>query len=340
MRSFAGIRIWKVSLAMAMLAIATSSRAVESQKRFILDRVTHQESARWTALTRAIPSTSGVRVFWWNIANGASEADAKSLTSNLELLAVSKIAPDVIALGEYSARALPETTYSQLAKRYPVRKFIRYNSLTSTGIAIFSKLPLTTSRVSELEWVPASLDGRGEAEYRAYWANDQADGGEGFYARPLREILFAAGKKTVSFTPLHLAEPWRDLSKRTDGKIEFALATASELFFGTSNPLITQVDSLVRWLKAGKNADKLLVGDFNLPRGFAGVPTLGFRRLERVLNSAILHTQNSFPTPSSPHTFPSMQIDHAFVGGALAAPVAGVLPLKGSDHFPIFLIVR
>lgn len=325
-------------LAVAVLLVAGTSHAAGS---FVLDRTTVTEKARWNSISRSISeSKKGIRVLWWNIANGASEADPESLTSNLEILVTSKLAPDVIALGEFSEKALPETTFSQISQRYPIRQFIRYNPLTSTGIAVFSRLPMKTVRMGAIDWIPDSFDDAAIAKYRSYWAEGSSDGGDGFYVRPVREIHVLGRERLISFTPLHLAEPWRDLGKQSDGKIDYVLSTMSELYFGTTNPLITQIDFVTKWLEDGVSKDRLVVGDLNLPRSFVGVPTLGYRRLSRVMRSAITSAQNSFPTPSSPHSFPPMQLDHAFIGGSLRAPVAGVLPLKGSDHYPVYVIVN
>lgn len=334
-----GRRALLVSAFVLVLSSALVVRA-ETAKRFELDRVSTLEASRWSRLSKTIPAAKGLKIFWWNIANGASEADPDVLRANLELLASSPLAPDVIALGEFSSRSLPEPTYSQLASKYPHRTFIRYNAGTSTGIAVFSKHAMTPIRAASFRWIPSALSEEQAADYRESWAPGHADGGDGFYVRPLRELRLDVEGKSIAFTPIHLAQPWRELGKRSDGTIDFALATLSELYFGTENPLITQVNVLVNWLKAGTNANRVLVGDFNLPRSFVGVPTLGFRRLDRVLEPAITQVENSFPTPSSPHSYPPMQIDHAFVSGQVSAPVAGVLPLKGSDHYPLYVIVR
>lgn len=321
-------------------ASAVAADSTATKNAFVLDNPTPAEQMRWSSVTSAIVASRGLRVFWWNIANGGSEGDVRTLSSNLELLVRSKIKPDVIALGEYSAKALPKATLDLLVATYEARQFIAYNKLTSTGIAVFSRLPLKTVRAATLRWVPSALSPDAAEAYREYWAKGHGDGGDGFYVRPLREIQVVYEGKAIGLTPIHLAQPWRQLSKQTDGKVDFALKTMSELYFRTSNPLITQLSVLTNWLKSGMTPEKLVLGDFNLPRSFAGIPTLGFRRLERVLDSAIPHVENSFPTPSSPHSYPPMQIDHAFIAGELQSVAAGVLPLKGSDHYSVYVVVR
>ncbi|MES2963850.1 MAG: endonuclease/exonuclease/phosphatase family protein [Bdellovibrionota bacterium] len=332
-----------IVLAATILVLGSAASAFAQAvqpPRFVLDRVSKSEQARWNVLTREISAAKGLRVFWWNIANGGGEGDVRTLSSNLELLVRSKLSPDVLALGEYSARALPESTSALLETQYPIRQHIRYNSLTSNGIAIFSRLPLKTVRAANLRWIPSALSAEEVVSYREFWAQGHTDGGDGFYVRPLREIEIVYEGKSIAFTPIHLAQPWRELGKRADGKVDFALLTMRELYFGTKNPLITQVNVLTNWLNAGTTPEKIVVGDFNLPRSFVGFPTLGFSRLDGILDPAIKQVENSFPTPSSPHSYPPMQIDHAFVGGNLKVVAAGVLPLKGSDHYPVFAVIR
>lgn len=333
----AAILVVTASLGVSAGATAATPSAT---KAFTFDAPTSAEQSRWRTLTSAIVNSKGLKVFWWNIAHGGAEGDVRALAGNIELLVRSKIKPDVMVLGEYTAKALPAATFELLADAYPERQFIAYNRLTSSGIAVFSRVPLKTVRAATLRWVPSALSPDAAEAYRQYWAKGHSDGGDGFYVRPLREIQIVYEGKAIGLTPIHLAQPWRQLSKQADGRVDFAFKTMTELYFGTSNPLITQLAVLTNWLKAGTTPEKLVLGDFNLPRSFAGVPTLGFRRLERVLDSAIPRVENSFPTPSSPHSYPPMQIDHAFIAGELQSVVAGVLPLKGSDHYPVYVVIR
>ena len=89
------------------------------------------------------------------------------------------------------------------------------------------------------------------------------------------------------------------------------------------------------------NKDRIVLGDFNLPRGAFGVPTLGYRMLTRNMKNAIQVEQPSFPAPSSTgHREPPMQIDHAFIHGELQSEAGTIAPLKGSDHLPLYVIIE
>jgi endonuclease/exonuclease/phosphatase family metal-dependent hydrolase len=85
----------------------------------------------------------------------------------------------------------------------------------------------------------------------------------------------------------------------------------------------------------------IVVGDFNMPKELMGFSTLGFQKISSGLTDIIASGAPSFPSSGAVETkkFPLMQIDHAFTSPSLSATAGEVLPLRGSDHYPLYLIL-
>ena len=50
---------------------------------------------------------------------------------------------------------------------------------------------------------------------------------------------------------------------------------------------------------------------------------------------------HTFPTPSAPvRYYPQMQLDHGFHSESLDVRAAEALPMKGSDHYPIYFVIQ
>ena len=74
---------------------------------------------------------------------------------------------------------------------------------------------------------------------------------------------------------------------------------------------------------------------------FGAIITRGFRLVQRGLKWVFTGQTPTFPTRSSADSgwYPPMHIDHGFVDPQVEVQQARVLPLKGSTHYPFYLVV-
>jgi endonuclease/exonuclease/phosphatase family metal-dependent hydrolase len=314
----------------ANLRPASTDYAVELVPKSMTDK--------WTRFYESVEKAKGFKVMWWNAADGS--LDRKSLSSNLLMLADSQAKPDLIALGEYSDQTLSKETIAELRKQYPHYFFLPYSSgHPDHGIAIFSANPVSIGRSQLLDWVPSSLGPTEKDAYRTRWSSGMEGMEDAFYGRTARELLVQTPNGTVTLVPVHLAQPWRAIRTASPGAVGLA-KTVQEMFLGRENPLMVQISNLIRWNAAGKQERRVLIGDFNMPRGILSFPTAGFQELKRAFRFNDLGPESSFPTPSSPlfKSYPPVQIDHAFSSPDMRSSLGGILPIRGSDHFPVYSV--
>lgn len=300
------------------------------------------------------PSTANdLKVFWWNIRDGAywshqlqdqakkaGDPNAKSpLDENLKTLALSSNPPEVILLGEFELSCLEKDTDDLFAKLYPYQLYVPDSKdHLGIGIQIYSAYPFETA--SELlDWSPYYATTEKQEAFKKEWAEKVKDGGERFYDRSFSDLKIKKGDKLWHVLPVHLLNNWSPLAAQI-GK-EGAGIT---LLFGTNNPHYRQVERLVDEKIApildsnSKNVNLLLIGDFNLPDELFGIMPVAYRLLSN-------HLQSAFQTYGTPFTFPAvntdmssvrrMTIDHAFTSEAVETLSRAVIPLTGSDHYPI-----
>jgi endonuclease/exonuclease/phosphatase family metal-dependent hydrolase len=283
-----------------------------------------------------IREAKGLRVFWWNVARGELSGDG-SLLKNLQALAQSDLSPDIIALGEVSRDMVVHELEKQIGQSYSHSEFLPYNRFSpNLGIYVLSRYPLKLNAQKTLGWIPEELSPTERADYLTKWRSPSAD--DPFYLRTVSDLRVDYLGTEISLVPVHLAQPWRQIRETSSNRATAMIDTLKEIFFGTSNPLFTQIKELQTWLHQQSSSARVVFGDFNTPTGFLGFPTRGFRELMSEMHESLARSAISFPTPSSPlkSQYPSVQIDHAFVEGDVNATSAEVLPLKGSDHFPVY----
>lgn len=86
------------------------------------------------------------------------------------------------------------------------------------------------------------------------------------------------------------------------------------------------------------------LGFRQLPGGeiLSSAVTRGFKLAQQGLKWAFDGQATTFPSRSAADRshYPPMHIDHAFVGGGIDVRMARVLPLRGSTHYPFYLVVN
>lgn len=308
-----------------------------------------------------LKTADGMRVLWWNIADGKTLSD-HTLENNILTLTGSDLKPDLMLFGEYSENSFTPSVQAQLLVDYPYHFVIPYNAyLIQLGIAVYSRTEIHVDQRTELQWIPADLragqntsqntsQNIGQAgdhvasqespevdQYRKKWFT----GGDGnmFYLRPLWDLRVKFKGRDVSVVPIHLAQPWRQIRMSATNRLTAIYSIVRELFFSERNPLMVQLKNLEKWLKRNPSDGRIILGDFNTPVGFQGLmQTVGYQNLSGYLKPAVQTETTSFPAPASPlaQQYPKMQIDHAFTQGTLGSTAAEIMPLRGSDHFPLY----
>ncbi|MCA9668372.1 MAG: endonuclease/exonuclease/phosphatase family protein [Myxococcales bacterium] len=301
------------------------------------------------ALARIGRASRGLRVMWWNIQYGAQNDAAKGrpLDHNLRALTRSALSPDVVLLGEFESHAISPAVRAELDKRYPYRHYVALNDAVSQrGIQVFSKHPLDAKHQERWDYVPAGADAKTAEAYRADWRSFRGE--KGFPRRYIRlTVKHPQTGKAIDILPIHTAQPWDRYTEQASVKALGKARVAYELLAGGNNPLMHQLRRLRGKLERdyGKDLDRkpmLMLGDFNLPRGRFGIRSRAYRLTRRNLSDAFTHWAPSWPasTAGEYKGYPKLKIDHAFTGGDLSARAAEVLPIKGSDHYPIYVVVE
>lgn len=284
-------------------------------------------------------NSKSIRVFWWNVQHGYTNERLGSdpLGENLQSLANSTNSPDVIALGEFTYKAFSKKTLQTLRSQY--REFyVPYNEETpEVGIAIFTKGQVEEIVIQPLEW--------GTPEFRKEWGKDFFP--TYYFKKPYIRIAVTIAGQTYSVVPVHIAQPWMKI-KKNFGRVLGKPAVVMSLLYGKNNPLAYQMRELGKAMQKDlenenqniKTSHLVLIGDFNAPRAIGPQSTYSYRYLRDLgLLHAFEKTQATFPTVSSGDysKFPGLQIDHAFVSPNLSVLSGGMLPFKGSDHYPIYV---
>lgn len=299
-----------------------------------------------TANKVILPLSSRVKadelsVLWWNT-ECAAEARAGQrafVQSNLKELSARENKIDVVLLGEFCAANIAPETLEALSKQYPYFKHINYNNDSlGFGFGVYSAHPIAFSETKILDWVPASEPLASQNIYRSFWQNNNTNTVN--FKRAYTNLKIIKNNKSYNLVPVHLAHPWESYLKvffKNSHKLA-SLAIAHELLTGTRNPLMCQLENLFTQIKNDfQNPDDyrlMLIGDFNFPTDIARVPTAGYRLIKN--NGFVNGMTSRQPT----QRYRNLKIDQAFISEGSALSDSEVLPLEGSDHYPIFVRLK
>jgi endonuclease/exonuclease/phosphatase family metal-dependent hydrolase len=295
--------------------IFTSSLAFAGQEN-------NELSWEWdagTAKKETLSDPANLKVLWWNMACGnindqlmRKNKEPDSLYKNINILALQKNPPDIIALGESCPGHIPKATQALLKKVYPYNfNLVHSNPFGKTrmGIWIFSKWKLT--KINQQNLAPDVSEEQNKITARTY-------------------LLFKVthNKGDFYFSPVHFYNPWRQYSN-------FELVFAA---VGTDNVNYKQAEEFIKLLENDLDLEKdpvLVIGDFNSAKNFYGVNMATVSLFNRKLFDRGTG-ETTFPTPSGKALgigFPDVTIDQTFTSFKQGS--TAMLPLKGSDHFPI-----
>lgn len=267
-------------------------------------------------------AAGGLRVFWWNI--HAGQADERRKTSDFsdnisKLIQAPKLAPDILSFAEYYDGALEPAVLARLRKRYRYSIWQPYDHVTGhgLGIAVYSRFPIKMSSLDFLQ------------------VRDRSD------SRPEMILTVHAQGKELLLVPIHILDAWKSYRARHGGFL-----TGAQILAGNDNPVADQIHQFIDNLKARlgsryQRADTIIVGDFNQPTSLLGIPTAGYRLLQSGWKDAIESAAPTFPArkAAEARSYPEMAIDHAFVSQGVRVSTGVVLPLLGSDHYPLYVVI-
>lgn len=331
----------------------------ETLRRPIGSLATLQQQILWDEpvkeghLDEAQKADAGLRLFWWNIESGnrSSKRPDRPLDRNLAALVESPLRPDVMALGDYKPGALSEETEQVLDAHYPERQFVPYNDESpDQGILILSTHPFSEAHTAPLDYAPIEATEEERAAYRAGWTEGNPDASH--YPRTYRRVTLdhPVLSRPINLVPTHAVQTWNTTLNRGP-KAVAAVLTGFDVVFNGSSPLVNQLRHLRATLSDDLGPDlddagAVVFGDFNMLRQF-GVRTKAYSTATSGLIDLFLDAKDaaSWPAASAPE-FRSktmnrkMQIDHAFASRDITREHAQVLPMAGSDHYPLYMVVR
>lgn len=272
-----------------------------------------------------------LRVMWWNIDCATTTAKvngSKSYKSNLEKnilnILSSELRPEVLILGEYCPIYLSDNFEKVLQGKYKYKHHLERNipqyktssgkTNQRNGIMVLSDHPLKLL-----------------ADEPLYASNEKLQNDK----KNRRYILLqiAKGSRKVYLNPLHLYNPWREY------RAQYGLiSTFMEIEGGSENPNALQGRQVVEknLNYVSPESSLLVIGDFNSPKSFYAVNGYTYKALNNSFQSLIADTSDTYLDSGA---FMSSSIDHAF-GQNLKALYGRVLPLAGSGHLPLYLIVE
>jgi endonuclease/exonuclease/phosphatase family metal-dependent hydrolase len=318
--------------------------------------------------------TPGLRVFWWNIEGGNTNQQISSggcpnyrfdhpLEHNLVALSHSSIAPDVIGMGEYTPGVLQPWAQHELERIYPYHFYTPYSATAGGGIGVFSRVPLSPHAPEALAWEAGKTTAEKLVNRDSWIKNFPSAAG---FDRPYLRYETAFRGRTVNLVVEHLANPWPGIqqAKREAlpgwltgaplvgpllSRVCAAALTGQDIFFDDDSPLSIQAnelhEKLIRDFGPGIDAAPvLLTGDLNAPTK-SSVHRLLTRKMGDAFGPVtrrIPNAQSSFPAScaASHGAFPELKIDHALISRKMKSPLAQVLRLHGSDHYPFYVIVE
>lgn len=290
-----------------------------------IDQLVWDEPLTSKTSTDIESSGSSFKIFWWNI--GCNIVNAKleqkhkpGLYENLLTLAQIKESPHMIVLGEFCHKKFNKSKWEELKKFYPNEYHLiksNPNFGIDNGLLVLSKFPFEVVQkklISTVENQEPNENTRSYVLIKLMWEGRQ-----------------------VYISPLHLNNPWRKLMSAN--KLQDFLIK----IFEKDNSNYLQAELFLKEYKKDLPEDSnfLIFGDFNSGKNFMNLKNMASYDLF-LQNYLFLENDNfTFPSKTSKATnnkFPSVIIDHAFASkNAIGKSI--VLPLKGSDHYPLFIEV-
>jgi len=331
---------------------------------FDWDKITSETTNTAYSLEKHIidKNSSVLSVFWWNVQYGYmnnrlhEKYGLRSLDFNLKKLINSALVPDVLVLGEFKYPSLTKDTLKQLRSVYTYEYFTPYEKGEDTGFVIFSRytpkeyvnVPLDWSplfkqscpfsRICPIKLTTSSDQKKYRKKIRAAFPKVSRY----FERKYLRFTLRVKGRDFHLF-PIHFLNPWGMMQKE---KLAFKPLQAIEFWLGKENPLYYQVQRFNNLFNydLGKNTDDLflMIGDFNVAYGESVTPS-SYPLVKQNHSNIFSTKQYTFPSASAVRLThqkaPNVQIDYGFVNNKNNVVKSAVLPLSGSDHYPIYTLI-
>lgn len=290
------------------------------------DNLSWDEKPNSNTLSEISEDKGGLKILWWNTAcntiqSGLTQKGKPGLFDNLKILSNDKNSPPIIILGEYCHKNFNSKVLKELKITYEntyhlIKSNPKYK--IDNGLLILSKFPF---EVVEKKLI-------GVSDYETQISDKH---------RTYLLIKMHWEDHDIYISPLHLINPWRKLIN------ELSLTEFMLKIFGSDNDNYRQGELFVKELKKDvpENSPVLLIGDFNSAKAFMGIKNMATFNL---FQQNFIYLENDKPTfpsltaKSLNSKFPTSIIDHAFIGGSLTGNSL-VLPLKGSDHYPLWITI-
>lgn len=303
-----------------------------------------QEGKRNIKKLNELNRNKGTTLLWWNVAFGKYNSD-HSIDKNLLTLNA-----DIVALGEFKPDVLQESALATLNQIYKYSVFVPYTLTSAVGIMFFSKHPFRASETFALDWAPLKAATREAETYRQDWKKFDPNWSQ-YWDRTFAyyKVSLPTGHE-VNIAPVHLSSPWQSVHKRHGN-----WKTLRILMGAQENPLLHQQQHMQEVLRREfgpdmNNEPLVLTGDFNVPAKVP-IPLLGgtpkqYKQLLGSLTKVLDSGDDTFPAKSAAFDQTGMfakhevQIDHVFHNKKIKSVKAEVLNLKGSDHYPLLMVLE
>ncbi len=281
-----------------------------------------------------VDRADGLKVLWWNLGC----RDSSKVRQNLRALVNQKdsVSPDVLILGEYCANKLRDKKtglLDLLLDEYPFsHRITEYTPFhNGNGMRVFSKFELTNVRKQIVS--PGGWMSRMHKKKCARGKKQTSEFQNRRYAFPILKFNVRAGGKTYRLAGAHAPNPWVVMAKCI-GK----LRTGWHIVYGKSNPNYRYAQAVTADFKNKNQA--IVIGDFNTPKvkkvGFFHFVGKAYQLLQRLLGTSIVRSNK----PTAFGSFGGIPIDHAFASDDLRVRFAERIELAGSDHIPIYIVVK
>jgi hypothetical protein len=256
-----------------------------------------------------------------------------------------------IRKGGYPEEYLDKELNKFIDLMYQLKKSGAYSE-----IAVFSKIPsFKLSRQAQLDWNnPVLKTSEAIHKYKSNYQPhyEMMDP----WIRPYLKFNFPWKGKEINFIPLSLLMPW-SIQKKDDSVFSALfkkISITKEITINEQSPHFSQVFALLKELDQDDiiktDKETLVIGNFNVflkqntswpirPESLAWVYLESF------------NFENLFPLDSKLFTYPvseskwtknlpQSQVDNAFIKGEVTKRAAEILPVAGSSHYPIYVIVE
>ncbi len=202
------------------------------------------------------------------------------------------------------------------------------------GISVWSQLPLELVDSELIDWTPL----QGSEQYRGAWGDRHPIALKNF-PRYVSLFKVSAGDQQFYLAPFHACQPWSLMELD-----EWRWRVGISVVLGNDNPVFHQLMRYRNWLKSHTQGKNLVIaGDFNIPDRVYRIRPRAYQILSKNWQSFFGgRREATFPTQTIRQrgfNHPQLAIDHAFYSREteIIAESAQLLPLVGSDHYPIFV---